>query len=257
MGNPGSRGENMAPPLERAVALVDRQQERGGGGAGRLINQPARRDGDLRLAVSVLFSASELERVGDYAVAIARIAEQAPDDRSVGAEGRLRLGVNLARVGSKRAAEQRLQECLAPDRPRWVRTVAYQELAVLLTEQGRLEEAARWLEQALQRLPRLLAVVAGDPQRHRQIADAPRRIGDHALLDLRGGARERPSVALRDDPHRRQHARPERGRDQHRDQDENPRRRVPQLTSSLGSLPHAGNCISARFSLRLSGVTSA
>src|ERR671912_1848761 len=43
------------------------------------------------------------------------------------------------------------------------------------------------------------------------------------------------------------HVSPERGRDQHRDQDENPRRRVPQLTSGLGSLPHAGNCIAARF----------
>jgi phosphate transport system protein len=45
-----------------------------------LIAEQAPVAGDLRLAVSVLFTASELERVGDYAVAIARIAEQAPDD---------------------------------------------------------------------------------------------------------------------------------------------------------------------------------
>lgn len=156
------RGEGRASSRGRsrlaAAALVSLAGEaleyRNSQEAMRLLARALEHEPDSAAALLIL--AVRYELMGEYSEAVSllrRLVEQTPTDRSVAAEGHLRLGVNLARVGSKRAAEQRLQECLAPDRPRWVRAVAYQELAVLLADQGRLEEAAKWLEKALDRLP--------------------------------------------------------------------------------------------------------
>jgi len=157
------RGEGRASSRERrrlaAAALVSLAGEaleyRNSQEAMRLLARALEHEPDSSAALLIL--AVRYELMGEYSEAVSllrRLQEHAPADRSVAAEGHLRLGVNLARVGSKRAAEQRLRECLTPDRPRWVRAVAYQELAVLLADQGRLEEAARWLEEALDRMPR-------------------------------------------------------------------------------------------------------
>ena len=106
---------------------------------------------------ALLLLAAVYELLGDSREAVdllRRLEAVTPARDPLGAEGRLRLGVNLGRLGSTRAAAERLESCLPGKRPRWVRVVAYEELAALHVAEGRPEQAVRLLEQALQRLPR-------------------------------------------------------------------------------------------------------
>ena len=69
------------------------------------------------------------------------------------AEGKLRLAVNLARLGERREAKEIFQQLLKSAAPSWVRSLSYQEFARILMEDGELERAALLLEQGVQELP--------------------------------------------------------------------------------------------------------
>jgi thioredoxin-like negative regulator of GroEL len=69
------------------------------------------------------------------------------------AEGRLRLAVNRARVGEKNAAEELFRGLLEPSSPLWIRTIAHQELARLLIDEGRIGEAERRLREGVAQIP--------------------------------------------------------------------------------------------------------
>jgi tetratricopeptide (TPR) repeat protein len=113
------------------------------------------RDPDQPAALLLLAAIHELLGEPREVVSLLRRLEAVtPAGDPVGAEGRLRLGINLRRLGSTEEAAELLEGCVAPDRPRWVRAVAYEELAALRVDEGRPEEAVRLLEQAVKRMPR-------------------------------------------------------------------------------------------------------
>jgi tetratricopeptide (TPR) repeat protein len=102
------------------------------------------------------------------------------------AEGRLRLALNQWRTGAERPAEDHLRALIKPQTPTWVRTLAYQELARILTESRRLDEAQQILVQGIdtlaesQRLQIQLAHLldlAGQPDRAAAIAEGLRTLG--------------------------------------------------------------------------------
>jgi tetratricopeptide (TPR) repeat protein len=107
---------------------------------------------DPRHATALLTLASGYEILGEYKKTVdllRRYLEVRPDS----AEGKLRLAVNLARLGSPKPALGLLGEAVAAGEPAWVVAVAYEELASLLAEQGRPEAAVARLRQALERFP--------------------------------------------------------------------------------------------------------
>lgn len=134
--------------LERAVALDGR-------------------DGAVRRVVALAY-----EREARYEEAVAALAELVERDPG-DAEARLRLALNLARVGRTDAAAAHLEHLMADRQEPWILTLAFQELARLRTRTGRGGEAVALLRRAIDRLP-------GEPRLVVQLA---------YLLD-RGGAPE-------------------------------------------------------------------
>lgn len=99
-----------------------------------------------------LFLAASAERDGDYPKAIevlSRLVQVHPDS----AEARLRLGVNLARVGRTAEAREVLQRLTSEPGPEWVQTVAFQELVRFQLREQRPDRAVALLRQAVARLP--------------------------------------------------------------------------------------------------------
>ncbi|MCB1032971.1 MAG: hypothetical protein KDD47_03950 [Acidobacteria bacterium] len=123
---------------------------------------------------------------GDYEGA-EKVLRKLVEVRPRNVEGRLRLAVNLRRLGRREEAEQQLRQCLAPPAPRWVRAVAYQELADSLSAAGAAAEAVEVLREGIRELP--------DQQRlHIQLAATYDALGRAAAarqalenLDLRAG----------------------------------------------------------------------
>jgi thioredoxin-like negative regulator of GroEL len=101
-------------------------------------------------------------------------------------EATLRLGVNEHHANHDRAARKTLSACTTPDKPEWVRAVAWQELATMLLEDGDLKAAIALLRTATAALPadRELAVL---------LAATLDRTGAHReALVLVNGLVERP-----------------------------------------------------------------
>jgi tetratricopeptide (TPR) repeat protein len=101
---------------------------------------------------SLIGLAAGLERVGQYRLAsefLAKLVEMHKDD----AEARLRLGVNLARLGEHEKSGRLLQACTQEVNPAWVRVVAYEEVARSLVEAGQFEKARHLLAEAVGRFP--------------------------------------------------------------------------------------------------------
>jgi Tfp pilus assembly protein PilF len=99
-----------------------------------------------------LFLAASAERDGDYPRAVdvlERLVQSHPDS----AEARLRLGVNLGRVGKTAQAREILQRLISEPVPEWVKTVAFQELVRLQLREGRQDRAVALLRQAVAHLP--------------------------------------------------------------------------------------------------------
>ncbi len=92
------------------------------------------------------------EKIGDWETAaehLTTLVEAYPQD----GEGRLRLAVNLRRLERKKAAQRHLEEVLAGEHPRWVLSLASQELARHEIEGGDLDRAVEILDAAIARLP--------------------------------------------------------------------------------------------------------
>lgn len=124
---------------------------------------------DARCMPALLGLAAGLERSGAYRPAI-RFLEQLVEASPEHAEGRLRLAVNHARVGSDSRAEKLLRSLLEGDVAVWVRVVAYQELARWLVGRGRPEAARALLVSARER-------VVADDQIDLQLAFVLDRLG--------------------------------------------------------------------------------
>lgn len=95
---------------------------------------------------------ADRERSADYSAAVdyfSRLVEAQPDS----AEARLRLALNLRRTGRGRSAEAALTELVAGEKDGWPVVIAYQELARGLLDQGREQQAATLLRQAIERFP--------------------------------------------------------------------------------------------------------
>lgn len=107
---------------------------------------------DGRNEAAGLFLAASHERDGDYPRA-AEILERVVQAHPGSAEARLRLGVNLDRVGRTAEAREILQRLTAEPVPEWVKTVAFQELVRLHLRADRRKEAIALLRQAVSRLP--------------------------------------------------------------------------------------------------------
>lgn len=109
-------------------------------------------DFDPTNQAALLGIATVHERSGNYhraAERLLQLLEIAPDHR----EGRLRMAVNLDRLGSPDQARRLLGALVAEPGADWVSVVAYQELARIHQEAGRLEAAEAALWQAIERFP--------------------------------------------------------------------------------------------------------
>jgi tetratricopeptide (TPR) repeat protein len=101
---------------------------------------------------SLIGLAAGLERMGQYRLAsesLAKLVELHTGD----AEARLRLGVNLGRLGEHEKSKRLLQACTQEANPAWVRVVAYQEMARSLVQAGQFEKAHHLLAEAVGKFP--------------------------------------------------------------------------------------------------------
>lgn len=108
-------------------------------------------DGDL--PVALYLQATMSEALGDYPRAVDDLRRLADLD-ALDAAGRLRLAINLKRLGKKNAeAESILRHLVAREANDWVTVVAIQELAASLWASGERQEAVTFLRGALERFP--------------------------------------------------------------------------------------------------------
>lgn len=112
-----------------------------------------------------------LERHGDYDEAIP-ILREAVRVSPASSESRLRLAIQLIRVEELEEAEQLLRDLVEGPAvaPRWVRSLAFQELTILLIDSSEVEQAATLVEIAQRELP-------GDPTLPILLAFASDRAG--------------------------------------------------------------------------------
>jgi tetratricopeptide (TPR) repeat protein len=101
---------------------------------------------------SLLGVAADHEWLGHYqeTAEVLRIPGERPDAFF---EGRLRLGVNLLRIGKRKEAVTELRACTGRGAPPWVRAVAYEELALHHLDNGRPKQAKVLIEEATAALP--------------------------------------------------------------------------------------------------------
>jgi Flp pilus assembly protein TadD len=107
-------------------------------------------DLDASSGLTLLLLAANRERFGEYGRA-ADLLRRAVQIDPRADEARLRLGINLRRLGRLDEAERMLRRLTAVRAEGWLQVLAYQELAQLLLQEGRIEEAERELRVALSR----------------------------------------------------------------------------------------------------------
>ena len=113
---------------------------------------------DAHCVSALLGLGTTYELLGMYPMAVAQFGAArlaAPNEH----EAALRLGVNLARVGRVDNALEALRSCLADEAPKWIAVVASQEIGTVLVDAGRLGEAQRYLEEAVERFPEQASLV--------------------------------------------------------------------------------------------------
>jgi Flp pilus assembly protein TadD len=106
---------------------------------------------DSRQEAAILCLAVDAERQGRYADAVGYLERLSPNHT----ESRLRLAVNLARLGKVQESRKLLRELSQPaakSEP-WQLAVAWQEMARLQLAAGDLDSAEKTLREGLQRLP--------------------------------------------------------------------------------------------------------
>lgn len=130
------------------VALVQSRMPLAGR---RMVEEALALDG--RNTAALMELALDHERRGEYAPAAAHL-QRLLDIEPRSGEGRLRLGLNLRRMGEPRLAGRWLRRVIDDGAEEWLLALAYQELARLLIAQGRPERAVKLLETGVRRLPR-------------------------------------------------------------------------------------------------------
>jgi tetratricopeptide (TPR) repeat protein len=103
-------------------------------------------------APALLGLAASSEKYGKYLEAVQRL-EQLVAARPDLDEARLRLAINLERIGDRQRFRDLLGDIVNGPGTGWVSSIACQELARSLLEAGALDEAAALLEGALERMP--------------------------------------------------------------------------------------------------------
>lgn len=116
------------------------------------------------------------EKRGEYVVATGHLRRLVAAGGE-GLEPRLRLAVNLSRVGPSDEAKDALSRLVAEADEEWILSIAYQELARLLLREGSPLDARELLAQAVAELP-------CDPVLPIQLAYAGDRAGRAGDLDL-------------------------------------------------------------------------
>lgn len=143
-------------------------------------------ENDPQLAPALHLQAAIMEALGEYQRAVellrrlqdARPADPEAADSFDGA-ARLRLAINLRRLGKEEQAETLLQQLIERPQNDWVTTVAFQELAALLAAAGRHGEALEALRRGVERLPeaaRLVIQMASILDAQGRPAEARRRV---------------------------------------------------------------------------------
>jgi tetratricopeptide (TPR) repeat protein len=135
---------------------------------------------DSRSEAAGLFLAASYERDGDYPKAV-EILDSLARAHPESFETRLRLAINLDRIGRISEARQAFQKMIAESGPEWVRTVAYQEMVRIHLRDKRQTDAVALLRQAVSRLP-------GEPQLALQLA---------YLLDRQGSSSDAHEILNR------------------------------------------------------------
>jgi len=140
-----------------------------------LLEQTLRLSPDYRPALlSLGFSYERSAQYLDATFKYQRLVDTYPEFD----EGRLRLSINLIRIGQKVEGEKLLRGLLQDGARPWVEAVAAQELVRLLVNNGRLSEAEREVRAALERMPDdqrlwiLLAALLERSNRHGEAIEA-------------------------------------------------------------------------------------
>ncbi len=110
-------------------------------------------DVDPRNAAALQGLAGLYERRGEYERTVLYL-EQLADVDPLNREGRLRLAVNLMRVDRQRKSGETLRQLIDEPDSDWILSLAYQELARILTDNADFTSARSLLEEAVGRLPR-------------------------------------------------------------------------------------------------------
>lgn len=187
-------------------------------------------DYDEANETALLLLAAQRERHGEYGLAVDTL-RRLVDLNPKSAEGRLRLALNLRRSGHPPAAERLLHRLISEANPAWTLTVAYNELARTLLDEGRLQDAVVVLREGLDRLPEqgsLHIQLAYALDRQRRFREARQVLADMERHTLDDGA----------SPRRRYAAWPEQGLDEARELlDRAAASRLPRLSSALELTP--------------------
>ena len=108
---------------------------------------------DSRNVAALQGLAGIYERRGEYERTVSyleHLTEIDPPNR----EGRLRLAINLMRLDRQREAGETLRQLVEEPDSDWILSLAYQELARILTDNADFTSARALLEEAVRRLPR-------------------------------------------------------------------------------------------------------
>lgn len=109
---------------------------------------------DPQNVVALVRLGASFEKSGEYENAVQRLERAArlrPDDAQIA----VRLALCRARMDEVMIPEviEQLRAVVASQRPSWIISVAYQELALLLAAEGRPDEAERALREGLRKMP--------------------------------------------------------------------------------------------------------
>jgi len=199
MANDIRKRPSLAPATSTAVAVLasigDTLHQRGVYDSSAAVFELAL-ELDPTHQPSLLGIAADHEWLGHYqeTAEVLRITGERPDALF---ESRLRLGVNLLRIGKRKDAVTELRACTGRGAPPWVRAVAYEELALHDLDNGRPEQAKALIEEATAALPEettLRLISAYVEEARGNLGEARRvltRLDQRALSSYRESPRKR------------------------------------------------------------------
>jgi len=157
--------ERLTTPQERRVAsdlfvsLAGYFQE-GSAGPGAVGLYTRALQFDPNNAAALLGLATAREQRGRYRNAL-RLLERLVETGAADTETRLRLAINLERLGKQAEAERILDNLLVESTEDWVLTLAFQQLARIRMDQERFEAAQTYLARGLAQFPDDFSLAVG------------------------------------------------------------------------------------------------